>query len=311
MRLKHDYRSCLSSERVGRIFLKSINGIIDTCVLVIFLLLLFFGLYGIWDSSVVYENANSTRYSIYKPETEDTRGFADFAELNPDVKGWLEIYGTNIDYPFVQASDNEKYLNTSADGEYSLTGSIYMDYRNSPDLSDFNTIIYGHHMADNVMFGELDSFSDEEFFNSHKYGQVYINGKYYGLELFAYLETDAYNDSLYSPHITDPVLQMSYISLIDNLSVQKRTVDVNIEDHILLLSTCISDFTNGRGVLVGKLTEEVYEDPFPEEIHGNPVEIFIAGDSLIPKVFMAGLLILAIVIIALMIRMMKRRYRRK
>ena len=311
MRFKHNFRSCLSYKRVGRIFLKSVNGIVDTCVLAIFLLLLFFGFYGIWDSSVVHENADSVQYSVYKPDMEDTRSFVDFAALNPEVRGWIEIYGTNIDYPLVQASDNEKYLNTSADGEYSLTGSVYLDYRNASDLSDFNTIIYGHHMADEVMFGELDHFSEDMYFNTHEYGMVFANGKYYGLKLFAYLETDAYNDALYSPGITDPLARSSYLTLIDSLSIQKRDVEVSAEDNILLLSTCISDFTNGRGILVGKLTEEVYEDPFPEEIQGNPVEMLIAGDSVMPKVFMTGLLILAIVVIALMIRMMKKRNRRK
>ncbi|MCG4817374.1 class B sortase, partial [Collinsella aerofaciens] len=72
--------------------------------------------------------------------------FEQLKELNPEVFGWLTVYGTNIDYPVTQGKDNWKYVNTNALGEYSLSGAIFLDYTNRKDFQDFNSILYGHHM---------------------------------------------------------------------------------------------------------------------------------------------------------------------
>ena len=151
-------------------------------MLLVFLLFLAFGCYALWDTRQVEREAQSEVYTKYRPTEEDTRSFEDFQRLNPEVFGWLNVYGTNIDYPLVQGEDNDKYLNTAADGSYSLSGSLFLDYRNSRDMSDFNSIIYGHHMKDEVMFGELGYFKEKDYFDRHRYGQIFYGGKYYGLD---------------------------------------------------------------------------------------------------------------------------------
>ncbi|MGO1370457.1 MAG: hypothetical protein ACTHVE_01225 [Senegalia sp. (in: firmicutes)] len=67
-------------------------------------------------------------------------------EENKNTVGWLQIENTNIDYPVVQAGDNEFYLNHDFYDNYNAHGSIYVDFRNRKDLRDKHTIIYGHHM---------------------------------------------------------------------------------------------------------------------------------------------------------------------
>lgn len=242
--------------------IKVINSIIDNIMLLMFLGILIFGCYALWDSHQVISEASSTNYTVYKPTEEDHRSFDDFRGLNPEVFGWLNIYGTHIDYPVVQADNNEKYLNTSADGEYSLSGSIYLDYRNDKHLKDFNSIFYGHHMEGNALFGEIGSFKDESFFEERKYGSLFVDGKTYGLDIFAFLEVDAYDTSIYDLSVQD---EQNYLDYIDDHAMYYRDIDVSTEDRIILMSTCTSAMTNGRHILVARLSETVHENTFVDE----------------------------------------------
>ena len=76
----------------------------------------------------------------------------------------LALDGTKVDYPLLQSQDNVKYLDRNAFGDYTVSGSIFLDYRFNPNFTDFNTIIYGHSMASGAMFGEIQKFADQDFF---------------------------------------------------------------------------------------------------------------------------------------------------
>lgn len=106
----------------------------------------------------------STReYETYRPDADNALTFEDLKAINSDTIGWINVYGTNVDYPIVQGEDNDKYIDHTAKNTYSSAGAIFLDYRNKPDLSDFNSIIYGHHMAEHAMFGDLDQFQNSTF----------------------------------------------------------------------------------------------------------------------------------------------------
>lgn len=97
------------------------------------------------------------------PEEVAEQGFlqVDFnklEEINPDVIAWIEIPGLEISYPVVQGRDNDYYLHHLITGENHKSGSIFMDFHNQEDLSDRNSIIYGHNMKDGSMFGTLDQY---------------------------------------------------------------------------------------------------------------------------------------------------------
>nr|WP_294493215.1 class B sortase [uncultured Mediterraneibacter sp.] len=290
-----------SGRRTGRMILRAINSAADTVMLLIFLLLLAFGIYAVWDARIVQQEAAGEQFRQYRPAAEDAGTFEEFRQINPEVFGWLTVYGTNIDYPLVQAEDNEKYLNTSADGEYSLSGSLFLDFRNRNDLSDFNSIIYGHHMAGNVMFGDIGSFKDREYFESRMYGELYCDGQYYGLEFFAFLEVDAYNDAVYHPAVTGEAQQRDYLNMLREQALYYREIGVDYEDRVVLLSTCTSDITNGRHILAGRLTDTVKEDPFQEEAaRGEGLLAEISLTSLLPVICAVGVTVfLALVIIFL------------
>jgi len=245
---------------VGRKTIRLANELVNTGVLVVILLLLVFGCYAIWDSGQVHDAADKSHYAIYKP-TEENEGktFQELQAINPEVFAWLSVYGTNIDYPVTQGRDNMKYVNTNAEGKYSLSGSIFLDYNNSKDFSDFNSILYGHHMQKKTMFGEIGSFSNRYFFDSHRYGNVYYNEKDHGLEFFAFIHTSAYDDTVFTPDVRE---KQPYLDTLLANAVYARDIGVTTEDHILLLTTCSSASTNGRDILVGRITDEVYKDPY-------------------------------------------------
>lgn len=246
---------------------RALSGVIDLCVLILLLLCLFIGFYALWDTHQLYQQADAKQYEVYKPTVEDNRSFTDFQTLNDEVIGWLTVYGTEIDYPLVQAEDNSKYLTLAADLTYSASGSLFLDYRSQKDFSDFNSIVYGHHMAGDAMFGDLDLFLEESFFRSHQYGYLYAaDGTAYGLDFFAVLDADAYDFQLYTPAVVGEEAQAAYLEHLLSLARYTR-VDrsVTAEDRIVLLSTCAEVTTNGRTVLVGRLTEQVAQNPWQEE----------------------------------------------
>ncbi len=122
---------------------------------------------GIWMLCIMGfaesgRGSNVEQYAIYKPQ-EDTLGFQELQSMNSDVIAWITVYDTPIDYPVVQGKDNWEYVNKNAEGEYSLTGAIFMDSENNPDFQDFNTILYGHNMVPNVMFGSIKDLKNKPF----------------------------------------------------------------------------------------------------------------------------------------------------
>ena len=181
--------------------------------------------------------------------------------MNPEVFSWLTVYGTNIDYPVTQGEDNMKYVNTNAEGSYSLSGSIFLEYENSRDFSDFNSILFGHHMEKQAMFGEIGLFSDKDYFNARLYGSLYYNGTDHGLEFFAFLHTDAYDASVFAAGVSGEARQVYLNGLLDKAAFT-RDIGVTAEDQIVLLSTCSAESTNGRDILVARITDELFDDAF-------------------------------------------------
>ena len=245
---------------IGRKSVKITNSIVNNAVLVIVVVLIAFAGYALWDSNQIHLAADKSNYAVYKPNVEDEgRSFKELQALNNEIFAWLTVYGTNIDYPVTQGPDNMKYVNTNAEGQYSLSGSIFLDSANSKNFSDFNSILYGHHMAKKVMFGEIGDFADREMFETHRYANLYYDEKDHGIEFFAFLHTDAYNASVFRANTKEEGRQ-AYLDGLFDKSMYTRDIGVTIHDSIILLSTCSSYSTNGRDILIGRITDELYED---------------------------------------------------
>ena len=241
--------------------------IVNFVVLIFTMLLILYGVYAFWDTRQVYDAASAQKYKTYKPEKDDSVSFEQLQAQNPEVIGWLHVYGTKIDYPFTQAEDNSKYVNTDVMGEYALSGSLFLDCMNAPDFSNFNNIIYGHHMEKELMFGDLSHYEDETYFNTHEYGNLYYSGQDHGVHFFAFVKADAYDNMIYSVRIADQSEKSKYLSNVREQALYYRDLNISVEDEnvrIIALSTCNSQTTNGRDVLIGVISDETYPDTFAE-----------------------------------------------
>lgn len=253
------------SEGVGRKVIKALRSIINYALVAVLCLPLAMGCYALWDSHVVHDQANVEQWQPYKPTEPEPLSFWELQRINSEVRAWLSVYGTNIDYPVCQSSPDEesKYLTTDAKGEYSLSGSLFMDVRNAKDFSDFSTIVYGHHMENEVMFGQITDFAKEEYFMERRYGNLFANDKNYGLEFFCYLDADAYDTDIYRMVPKDKDEREGYVTLLRERARHWRDdVEVSASDRIVLLSTCASSSTNGRAILVGKICNKRFKNPF-------------------------------------------------
>ena len=172
---------------------------------------------------------------------------------NQDIIAWLYSQDTPINYPIVQANDNDYYLRRLIDGTYNQAGTIFMDYKNSNDFSDFNTIIYGHNMKNDSMFGSLTKYENQNYYDEHKEMFLYTENKKFIIKIFAGFITSSESDIYGYPKTSN-----TNKKLIDN-AIKKSTfisdVDVSCEDKIITLSTCSYNFENARYILLGVLKE--------------------------------------------------------
>jgi len=299
----------MKAEDTGIRAIKIADSVISNALLVVIVIMAAFAFYALWDSNQVIKAAGKANYEIYKPTIENEgKTFAELKAVNPEVIAWLDVYGTNIDYPVTQGEENMKYVNTSAEGKYSLSGAIFLDSGNSSDFGDFNNILYGHHMDKNVMFGELESFSRKEVFDDHLYGNLYYDGQDHGIEFFAFMHTDAYDSGVFT--LAGEEESQAYIENLLRGSKYKRDIGITAGDRIVLLATCSSDSTNGRDILAGRITDEIFADKFKSpEASGQKIRT-AETNGLVEKLSFL-LLLLAVVLTILIMTPIIRGRRRK
>lgn len=298
----HVHGATSRSNKAVRGVIAAASFLVDCAMILIMTVIFGYGAYSIWDTNQIYTASDAKQYETYKPlsNDHDSPSFNELVVMNPDVLGWINVYGTGIDYPLVQGEDNDEYMNTTATGEFALGGSIFLDHTNAKDFTDFNTVIYGHHMEKSEMFGDIDKFDDQQFFESHQYGNLYYGGKNHGLKFFAMVDADAYDFTLYNPHVEDPA---SYLDYIKSKARYWRDGVADSNSHIVMLSTCASTATNGRYVLFGAITDDTYQNTFETK----PVVIsrtLTGGSSTVPAQYywiagaaLSGVLILVICLI--------------
>ena len=287
----------MKAEIIGVRIVKAANSLVNYIALTIIILLILFAAYALWDSNQINKAADKANYEVYKPTVENEGiTFKELQAINSEVLAWLTVYGTSIDYPVTQGKDNMKYVNTSAQGTYSLSGAIFLDFTNN-GFHDFNSILYGHHMAKRAMFGEIDEFSEKEKFDVCKYGNLYYEGIDYGLEFFCFIHVDAYDMSVFTANVKDSE-RRKYLGNLFDKATQWRDIGVSIDDRIVLLTTCSSDSTNGRDILVGRITDDVYEDmtDITDEAKEEQVDTDIKKGSVkeTPRLLLLLLLILTL-----------------
>jgi len=177
---------------------------------------------------------------------------------NKKLIGWVKIDDTNIDYPVFQTSDNEYYLDHNMNQEYDRNGSIFMDKDCDVLKPSTNYILYGHHMKSGQMFGKLNLYEKESYYQDHQYIQfdtIYEKGTYQVMYVFrsrVYSEQDIvfkyyqFIDALSEQEFDSNMQEMAKLSLYDT------GVTAQYGDQLLTLSTCDYQEQDGRFVVVAK-----------------------------------------------------------
>ena len=302
----------MTATKVIKSSIKFVHSLVNYFIIVIILFLIAFAGYALWDSNQVYQSASKSQYALYKPSVENEgKSFKELQGINDEVIAWLTVFGTNIDYPVTQSTNNMKYVNTNAEGAYSLSGAIFLDSSNSKDFTDFNSIFFGHHMEKRTMFGEIDLFRDAEKFDSHRYGNLYFNEQDHGIEFFAFVHADAYDREIFAANVQGKEAQEQYLRYILDNATHTRDIGITINDRIVLLSTCSSSSTNGRDILIGRLTGNTYEDTFANMSVDNSLQIKNTADSNFfvkqTKIWLPALIILLFLIILIVWLLLKRK----
>ena len=235
-------------KRIIRIADKAVNLLILLC----FLPILCYGVYVLWDSQNINQQADASLYETFRPIEGNNFSFKELQERNPEVFGWLTVENTHIDYPLVQAQNNSKYVNTDVLGEFSLSGSIFLDCRNQKDFSNFNNILYGHNMAKDAMFGELEYYKKSSYFEKHLNGSLYYENVWHNVEFFAFVHADAYDTMLYNASLGNENMQ-EYLRYVKKKAINYKELSFDVEERFVTLSTCTSGSTNGRHLLIGRI----------------------------------------------------------
>lgn len=160
---------------------------------------------------------------------------------NPDVLGWICIPDTVISYPLMKAKDNEQYLYHTWEGKYSKYGSIFLECRNSHDFSDFNTLVYGHNMLTQDMFGTLSDYKDQSFYESHPSVYILLDDGVRRYDVFSCYDADVVSNT-YRLVFEDDARKQESLDLYTSKSLLQTDLVPRVTDQILTLSTC-----TGRG----------------------------------------------------------------
>ena len=183
-------------------------------------------------------------------------------EINPEIYAWIEVPDTKINYPILQheGEDQGYYLTRDLYGKSNQAGSIYTEDYNNKEFQDYHTVIYGHNMINGSMFHNVRYFADREFFEEHRELYVYMPEKILKYEIIACYEYDDrhllgmfdYDDmEAYGEYLEEIMNPRSMYAMI------REGWELDTDDKLLTLSTCIANKPNNRRLLQAVLVEEV------------------------------------------------------
>lgn len=158
---------------------------------------------------------------------------------NEDYVGWLTIQDTEIDYPIVQYSDNDYYLHHTFEGTENAAGTLFIDSNIPEGTEGKHVVVYGHNMKNGSMFAGLKKFREEDFYEEHKTFRVNTKTGFYVYEIFA-VSVVSPDSEVYTLEFENDAAFMDYIARTKERSIYDTGVDVEPEDKIISLSTCVN-----------------------------------------------------------------------
>lgn len=203
------------------------------------------------------EQRASTGQNTKDPYAENLKNM-DLSALqarSPESIGWILIPNTKISYPLMQGGDNEYYLKHNYKKANSAAGSIFLDYRNANNLQDFNSIVYGHRMKNGTMFESLKNYARLDYWKKHPYLYFTLpGGTSYQYTIFSSYEESASGQSYRTNFGGDRQAKQAFLDHAVGASLIETGVSVNVQDHIVTLSTCTGRGYDTRLVVHAKRT---------------------------------------------------------
>ena len=165
--------------------------------------------------------------------------FDELMNINNETKGWIQVNGTNINYPFVQTNNNDYYLTHSYNKTYNQAGWVFMDYRNDTINYDRNTILYAHGMNNKTMFGSLRNILSSSWYNNTNNHIIKLSTPTENTlwQVFSVYHIETTNDYIKTEFQTDAEYQ-TFLDMLKERSAVEFDTTLNTTDKILTLSTC-------------------------------------------------------------------------
>ena len=211
--------------------------------------------------------------------------FDKLKSVNEDVVGWIYVDALpDISYPIVKGKDNQTYLHQTYENNYNFAGTIFVDYENSGDFSDCNTLVYGHNMKNGSMFGHLKKFrEDDKLYKQDKYFWILTPERNYRYEIITAYTTGVNSDT-YTLFKGPGEEFEKYLETIKGYSeIQTDDTDLTIKDRIVTLSTCTGNEST-RFVVQGKRVDAedadgaaTNTDSTADEENTDEISLDIAG----------------------------------
>ena len=241
--------------KISNYILKGANTIISYMLLISFLVAGVYAGYALWDNSLVFAAVDNVQADMLglKPEIDEFQrpSFDELLAINEDVVGWVTLDNTNIDYPVLQGEDNLEYFNKDIFGNFSLGGSIYLDSRNDPNFEDDYSLLYGHFMERGRMFGDLELYREERFFENNQTGSLMTLEEVYDLEIYATLVVGATDEEIFNPTMWNENLEDLIEFANENaLYINEAAIEGNEKPKVLAFTTCTTEFTDARTVVL-------------------------------------------------------------
>lgn len=256
---------------MSRFILNAANWLLSAFLTVVLLVAGAYSAYALWDNNQIYVAASNVQADMIKlkpaanADSEEGPSFEELLAVNPDVCAWITMDGTNIDFPVLQGETNLTYINTDVYGNFALAGSIFLDTRCDRNFEGTYSLLYGHHMENSNMFGDLDLYKDEQFFNENRTGTLILPGRIHSLETFACLLVYASDDVIFSPDqwqddiegLLDYAQQNALHAADETIAEIRRAIGEaeGERPQIVALSTCSSEFTDARTIVLAVMKD--------------------------------------------------------
>lgn len=211
------------------------------------------------DSTDILNEVKIDSTQVTEEKSEKMLKLEELQKENNEIIGWLEIEGTNINYPVLQGTDNEFYMKNNYKKEKSKDGSIFLDKSYNWDIPSGNLLLYGHNNKNGIMFQDLLKYKNEDFYKEHTKIKFTTNKKDNVYEIISVFYSRVYYKSEKNVfryyYFVNANNEQEYNDFVNNAkksSIYDTGINANYGDQLLTLSTCEYSQEDGRFVVVAK-----------------------------------------------------------